>query len=368
MRRFVLPPAEIAKELLRLHDHPYLERVGDSAAVNKLAEDSTLSHVPDLETLITTVLDTLLPIEREVRDLAGHWHSLSILPYRTQNDKINGVVLALQDFDTIRQANEQLKRSADFFRTVMDTVIEPLLVLDANLRIVAANQPFLSTFKLTSEEVLGHSFYRLGGGAWNIPELRQQIDATLTSSHSMRGFVLEREFEQIGPRIMLVNAQMLVSSPGADRAVLIALEDIAERRRAERDMARLAAIVESSDDAIIGKSLDGIIESWNRGAERIFGYTQEEAAGQPITMLIPSDRLDEEPTILERICHGDRVDHFESIRRRKDGSCLHVFLMISPIKDRQGNIVGASKIVRDITARKLSEAALIKSEKLAASG
>lgn len=167
---------------------------------------------------------------------------------------------------------------------------------------------------------------------------------------------------------MLVNAQMLVSSPGADRAVLIALEDITERRRAERDMARLAAIVESSDDAIIGKSLDGIIESWNRGAERIFGYTQEEAAGQPITMLIPSDRLDEEPTILERICHGDRVDHFESIRRRKDGSCLHVFLMISPIKDRQGNIVGASKIVRDITARKLSEAALIKSEKLAASG
>jgi two-component system, chemotaxis family, CheB/CheR fusion protein len=324
--------------------------------------------VPDLEGMIASVLATLLPLEREVRDLGGRWHNLSILPYRTQDDRIDGVVLALQDIDAIRSANEQLKRSAEFFRAVMDTVIEPLLVVDADLRVIAANQPFLSAFKVSPEETLNHSFYQLGNGAWNIAELRSRLEGTLNDGQMVRGFILERNFEHIGLRTMLVNAHMLASSSSVGPAILVAVEDITDRKRAEREMARLAAIVESSDDAIIGKNLEGIIETWNRGAERIFGYSPEEAIGQPITMLIPSDRIGEEPAILERIRRGEHVDHFESIRRCKDGSLLHVSLRISPIIDRQGRIVGASKIVRDITSRKQSEAALIRSEKLAAAG
>lgn len=114
----------------------------------------------------------------------------------------------------------------------------------------------------------------------------------------------------------------------------------------------LAAIVESSDDAIVSKSLLGIITTWNRGAERLFGYTAEEAIGQPITMLIPEDRLQEEPTILARIQAGEAVDHFETIRRRKDGSLLDISLTISPIRNSAGTIIGASKIARDISERK----------------
>ncbi|GGC90148.1 PAS domain S-box protein [Chelatococcus reniformis] len=116
--------------------------------------------------------------------------------------------------------------------------------------------------------------------------------------------------------------------------------------------ALLAAIVESSEDAILSKDLRGIITSWNGGAQRLFGYTGEEVIGKSITILIPEDRLSEEPAILARIHAGERVDHFETIRRRKDGTLLDISLTISPVRSADGRIVGASKVARDITERK----------------
>ena len=117
----------------------------------------------------------------------------------------------------------------------------------------------------------------------------------------------------------------------------------------------LAAIVQSSEDAIISKSLDGIITTWNRSAERIFGYTEAEAVGQSIRIIIPPDRQDEETAILNRLKRGERIEHFETVRCRKDGSCLPISLTVSPLRDDKGTIVGASKIVRDITERKVAE-------------
>ena len=111
----------------------------------------------------------------------------------------------------------------------------------------------------------------------------------------------------------------------------------------------------SSDDAIISKGLDGIITSWNRGAERLFGYTAEEVIGKPVTILIPEDRMNEEPEILERIRRGERIDHYDTVRRRKDGSLIDISLTISPLKDADGRIIGASKIARDITERKRAQ-------------
>src|SRR3954471_6533343 len=108
--------------------------------------------------------------------------------------------------------------------------------------------------------------------------------------------------------------------------------------------ARLAAIVSSSDDAIIGKDLNGVIQSWNRGAEKVFGYTADEAVGKNITMLIPEDRLDEETEVLRRIRAALPVEHFETIRRRKDGELINISLTVSPIRDGAGRIIGASKI------------------------
>src|SRR6202140_3796066 len=134
--------------------------------------------------------------------------------------------------------------------------------------------------------------------------------------------------------------------------------DVTESKRGEQAARLLAAVVESSQDAIVRKNLDGIITSWNKGAERLFGYAAEEAVGQNITLIIPSDRRGEERAIVERLTRGGRVDHFETVRMRKDGSLLDVALTISPMTDAAGRIVGASKLARDITERKRAEEAL----------
>ncbi len=118
---------------------------------------------------------------------------------------------------------------------------------------------------------------------------------------------------------------------------------------------RTRAIVESSDDAIISKTLDGIITSWNRGAEKLFGYSSQEAVGRPMLMIFPPDHADEEPEILKKIARGESVDHFETVRVRKDGQPVDVSVSLSPLKDSDGKIIGASKIARDITARKQAE-------------
>lgn len=124
-----------------------------------------------------------------------------------------------------------------------------------------------------------------------------------------------------------------------------------DRRIAHETSAKLAAIVEHSDDAILSKSLDGTITSWNASAERLFGYVADEAIGRHITLLIPEDRLHEEDMIIGGVREGRRTEHFETLRRRKDGTLVHVSLSVSPIRNEHGNIVGASKIARDISER-----------------
>jgi PAS domain S-box-containing protein len=160
-------------------------------------------------------------------------------------------------------------------------------------------------------------------------------------------------------REIVVDSRMQLLSDGT---VLEANRDVSERKEMEAALLEseqrwrsLASIVESSDDAIVSKSLEGIITSWNRGAERVFGYSAEEAVGQPITIVIPEDRQNEERDILTRIRRGERIDHFETVRRRKHGNLIVVSLTVSPVKNAAGRIVGASKIARDITEQKRSQ-------------
>jgi PAS domain S-box-containing protein len=141
------------------------------------------------------------------------------------------------------------------------------------------------------------------------------------------------------------------------------VQDITERIHDDVARARLAAIVDSSDDAIVSKTLDGVITSWNRGAERIFGYTPEEAVGRHITLIIPDERRHEEDEVLSRLRRGQRIDHFETERRTKDGRLINISLTVSPVRDSSGRIIGASKIARDVTEKKRSEERLFASER-----
>jgi PAS domain S-box-containing protein len=151
------------------------------------------------------------------------------------------------------------------------------------------------------------------------------------------------------------SAAPIRSKSGEIEGAVLVFRDVTEMRRAVETRLRLAAIVESSDDAIIGETLDGKISSWNKGAQRLYGYSADEAIGQPLSMLIPRDHPDELPNLMERIARAESIEHFETQRVRKDGSLVDVALTISPILNAEGKVVGASKIARDVSARKLED-------------
>jgi PAS domain S-box-containing protein len=159
-----------------------------------------------------------------------------------------------------------------------------------------------------------------------------------------------------GPeRYALVSAVPVAHDRGEVRALVTIIDNDAAKR-AEIGAQRLAAVVDSSNDAIVSKDLNGIITSWNGGAEQLFGYTAADAIGKPVTILIPPERQNEEVAILERIRRGERVEHYETVRQRKDGSLIDISLTVSPLKDAIGRVIGGSKIARDITDRKRAEA------------
>jgi PAS domain S-box-containing protein len=160
-------------------------------------------------------------------------------------------------------------------------------------------------------------------------------------------------------RAVIVDSRMQLLADGtvleANRDVTAQRSIEAELHESEQRLRWLASIVEFNDDAIVSKNLDGIITSWNDGAERVFGYSAQEAIGRPVTMVIPKERHDEETMILSRIRRGERIDHFETVRQRKDGDLIVVSLTVSPVKNAKGEIVGASKIARDITEQKRTQ-------------
>jgi PAS domain S-box-containing protein len=167
-----------------------------------------------------------------------------------------------------------------------------------------------------------------------------------------------RHVRKDGRGVIVDSRQQLL----ADGTVLEVNRDVTERKQIQRALYEneerlrwVASIVDFSDDAIISKNLDGLITSWNRGSERLFGYTAEEAIGQPITIVIPRDRHAEERTILTRIRRGERIDHFETVRQRKNGSLIVVSLTVSPVKNANGEVVGASKIARDVSEQKRAQ-------------
>ena len=174
--------------------------------------------------------------------------------------------------------------------------------------------------------------------------------------------VLDEEVMIDRPDRSKINARITIKTlhdkQGITTGAIAVFQDTSYWAIAEDSGQWLSAIIESSDDAIISKNLDGIIMSWNKGAERIFGYQEEEVIGKPVTVLMPPERYNEEPAILAGIRQGERFDHYETVRKRKDGTLIDISLSISPIKDAGGRIIGASKIARDITERKRMEAAL----------
>jgi PAS domain S-box-containing protein len=273
---------------------------------------------------------------------------------RDAQGQITGGINLLVDITERKKAQVEAEAAAASLSAIVDSSDDAIISKDLNGTITSWNKSAERMFGYTAEETVGKSIRLL------IPPDRQNEETEILA-HLRMGERVDH-FETLRRRKdgTLLDISLTISPVKNARGETIGASktarDTTEAKRADRNNRLLSAIVDSSDDAIISKDLNGTITSWNCSAERLFGYTAAEAIGMSITILIPEDRLDEEPKILGRLRRGERVDHFETVRRKKDGTLLDISLTISPVRDAEGVIIGASKIARDITDRKRAEA------------
>lgn len=234
-----------------------------------------------------------------------------------------------------------------------------IVVVDREYRCVLVNRAFLNYRGMEREKVIGRSAAELAEGDVFETIVKKKLDECFEGK--VVTYELKYKYPRLRERELLVTYFPIEGPNGIDRVVSV-LRDVTERKRAEDASRRLGAIVESSDDAIVSKDLNGVITSWNAGAQRIFGYAEAEVVGHSITIIIPPELRDEETRILQRLRVGDHIQHYETVRVTKQGKRVNVSLTISPMRDSEGRIVGASKIARDITERKQAEETLRRSE------
>jgi PAS domain S-box-containing protein len=257
------------------------------------------------------------------------------------------------------EVHKTAEEAAEDKARLLDLTNDAILVRDASDRITFWNKGATDMYGYSRDQAIGRLSHDLLRAEFLEP--LESIKEKLFRDGLWAGEVTHTCAK--GAR-KTVSTRWVVERDGCGdiRSILESNRDITESKRAEEAQNLLAAIVESSDDAIVSKGLDGIITSWNKAAERMFGYTANEAIGQSITLIIPHDRKDEEKNILARIGRGERIDHFQTVRRHKDGTLLDVSVTISPVRDSSGRVIGASKVARDITAAKRTEQALRESE------
>jgi PAS domain S-box-containing protein len=267
--------------------------------------------------------------------------------------KITGATLVVRDITERKKNEEAVRQSELLYQTVIEQATENIFLVEVETRCIAeSNHTFQETLGYTDAELRSMTLYDIVAADpksidINIRHIVEQTDP----------FVGERRYRRKDGSLVDVEVSASIILRQGKETLCVVAHDVTERKRAEQESSRLAAIVDSSDDAIIGKTLDGIVTTWNRGAQQIYGYSVEEIVGKPISVLAPPDRYNEILGILEKVRCGAPVNHYETVRRKKDGERINVSLTVSPIVDSSGNVVGASTIARDITERKRVEEA-----------
>ena len=291
------------------------------------------------------------------KDGTKFWAHVVVTALKDEAGGLRGFAKVTRDITERKEAEERErlltheKASLEQVSDILESISDAFYTLDREWRLTYINSKAEELWGRSREQLLGQNIWEefpQAVGSQSYWQIRRAAEEGVTTT-----------FETISPVLGKWIAGRVYPSPSG---VSVYFQDITERKLGEEERARFAAIVKSSDDAIIGKTLGGIITSWNKGAERLYGYSADEAVGQPISMLVPPERRDEIPSILESIRRGEKVDHFETVRVTKDGTRLDISLTVSPIREYEGNIIGASAIARDITEHKLAEEALRESE------
>jgi PAS domain S-box-containing protein len=278
----------------------------------------------------------------------------SAAPIRDETGAVIGCVLIFRDITARRREETRLRESESQLRMLTDHAPVLIARCDKNLTFRYVNRRYAERFGLPQSRIEGHPIEEiLGSSAFET--IRPHIEAVLGGQQAQFDSLID--YERIGRRYMRCVYEPERDDAGQVQGWIALVSDITEHQSAEEAKALLGTIVQSSQDAIVSKTLEGQILSWNKGAEQLFGYSATDAIGQSITLVIPPDRRHEESQILSRLGRGERIEHYETVRLTRSGRRIDVSLSISPIRDSAGKIVGAAKIARDITARRHAERA-----------
>ncbi|MEO8483750.1 MAG: PAS domain S-box protein [Acidobacteriota bacterium] len=281
-------------------------------------------------------LGTLCLMDRRTRQLT-----------RRQEEALRALSRQVVAQINLRRQARDLHESEARLRLVTDNALVGLVIVNDDRRFTYANSAYLEILGLPPAPLIGKRVADVLGPMYD-GQVRARLDRAFAGERI--AYELRRRIPR-GETVTLVRFEP-TDIPGGGRVVIVVMTDITAQKDAATASRRMAAIVESSDDAIIGKDLNGVVTSWNRGAENVFGYTAAEMVGDSLLKLVPPERLLEEDAILARIRRGESVEHMDTVRRAKDGRLLNVSVTSSPIRDDAGVVIGASKVARDVTAER----------------
>ena len=301
------------------------------------------------------VMEKLQVLETEVSGTDGRWYLRRMLPYRTLDNRIAGVVITFFDVTGARMARHASTEARLYAQAIVDTVVQPLLVLDDALTVVSLNPAFATLFRVSESAEVGKPVSALASGGWSGSSFGELLKYLVLNGVPFNDTAINQSFAHMGMRNLLVHGRRLLREGLPQSQVLLTIEDVTDRRRAEIVSRHLAAIVTSSRDAIISIDADGLIDTWNRGAATIFGYAAADIIGKPMSVMNDPAQLADVPDCLTLFRKGKDTVHYETSRIRANGSAVWVSVTESPLRNTAGVLLGASSISRDITDRRIAE-------------
>jgi two-component system CheB/CheR fusion protein len=329
---------------------------------------------PDLFNDAKYVVDTQEAVETEVPSADDKWFIRRVLPYRKQDAKIDGVVVTYTDVTELKALQSEMQTSREFAERVVDTVREPLLVLDTDLKIVSANRSFHRVFDTSDDQVLGQDLFRLQSGRWNLPPLRKLLGRILPDETTVEAFEITSDIADTGPRHMVLNARRVERVANGDDLILLAIEDVSAMKKVTQEAvdreARLSAILDAAPEAIVTIDETGMVGSFSPAAEEIFGYSADQIIGQNINILMPEpDRSKHDEYLAKYLKTGEKKIigiGREMDALRKDNSIVPIRLTVSELKlDGERHFLG---VLHDLTEDKKRRDQLQRAQKMEAVG